>query len=156
MHKVQKSVDINAPAERIYEFLGQPANLPEIWPNLISTSKITQGVGGACDFDWLFKMAGIQIHGHAKCEEGVPGKYVRYRNTGIPGTFVFRYSALDGHGTRLQLTVDYDFPSSVLGRIAEVLAVKINERDIDSMLMNVKDVMEYGVPGLSARERASY
>lgn len=49
-----------------------------------------------------------------------------------------------GSGTRLSLTVEYTMPIPVIGKIAEAVAAKINERDLDTMLANLKDVMGHG------------
>ncbi len=89
-------------------------------------------------------MAGIHFKGHAKTLEAKPGKLVRMQNaSGIPSTFVWTYEGLNGTGTKLTLEVEYDIPAPVLGKIAEALLAKINERDADTMLANLKDVMEH-------------
>jgi uncharacterized membrane protein len=143
MKKLQKKIEIKAPAQRVYDYLMQPANLPGIWPNLVSVSNVVPGAGGRYDFDWVFKMAGIHFRGHAKCEEAVPGKRSRFHNEGgIPSTFLWTFEGLDGTGTRLNLDVEYAMPAPVLGRVAEALAAKINERDIETLLANLKDVLE--------------
>jgi uncharacterized membrane protein len=151
MHKIERSIDIKAPPQRIYEFLAQPPNLLSIWPNMVSVANVLQGKGGANDFDWVFKMAGVQFKGHATVEEAQPARLVRYRNkSGIPSTFIWTYAGLNGSGTRLSLAVEYDMPRNVIGRIAEAIVAKINERDLDTMLGNLKDVMEQPGAGISA------
>jgi len=145
MHKIQKTIDIKASAQRVYDFLNDPTNLPSIWPNLVSVSNVVPGVGGAHDFDWVFKMAGVHLKGHSKAEEAVPGKLARFRNEGgIPSTFRWTYTGFDGSGMRLMVEVEYDLPVPVIGKIAEAIALKINERDFDAMLGNLKDLMEAG------------
>lgn len=143
MHKIQKIIEIKAPVQRVYDFVNQPTNLPSIWPNLVSVSNVVAKTGGAHDFDWVFKMAGVQLKGHATAEEAESGKRGRFRNDGIPSTFVWTYSGLDGSGTRLSLEVEYTMPNSVLGKITEAIVAKLNERDLDTMLTNLKDVMEH-------------
>jgi len=148
MHKIQKSIEIKAPVQRVYDYVNQPANLLSIWPNMVSVSNVVAKPGGAHDFDWVFKMAGVQFKGHTKVEEAVSGKLARFRNEGgIPSTFRWTYSGLDGSGTRLDLEVEYAMPPSVLGKITEAIVAKINERDLDTMLSNLKDVTEHGTAG---------
>jgi len=154
MQKIQRTIDIKAPVQRVYEFVHQPNNLPSIWPNMVSVSNVVARPGGAHDFDWVFKMVGVHFKGHCAVEEAQPGKLVRVRNeSGIPSTFLWTYSGTNGSGTRLSLTVEYAMPTPVIGKIAEVLAAKINERDLDNMLANLKDVMEHSTTaaGVSAR-----
>ena len=156
MHKIQKTVEIKAPVQSVYDFVNQPTNLPSIWPNMVSVSNVVAKMGGAHDFDWVFKMAGIHFKGHTKVEEAEAGKRARVRTEGgIPSTFVWTYSGLDGSGTRLSLEVEYTMPTSVIGKITEAIVAKINERDLETMLSNLKDVMEHATTatgvGASAR-----
>jgi len=153
MHKIQRVIDIKAPVQRVYDFVNQPNNLPGIWPNMVSVSNVVPKAGGAHDFDWIFKMVGVHFKGHCAVEEAESGRYTRVRNeSGIPSTFLWTYTGTNGAGTRLSLTVEYTMPTPVIGKIAEVLAAKINERDLDNMLANLKDVMEHSTTaGVSAR-----
>ncbi len=147
MKKIQKTIEIKAPAQRIYDFLTQPSNLPSVWPNLVAVSNVTPGPGGAYDFDWTYKMAGFPFHGHAKVEDAQPAKLVRIRNGGgIPSTFLWTYQTLDGAGTRLTVEVEYTIPTPVVGKVAEALVAKLNERDAETLLGNLKDLMEHEAP----------
>lgn len=145
MKKIRKTIEIKAPVQRVYDFLTQPTNLPSIWPNMIAVTNVVASTGGSHDFDWQYKMAGIHFHGHSKTLEAQPGKLVRMQNEGgIPSTFVWTYQGLDGAGTRLTVDVEYTIPTPIVGKIAEALLAKLNERDADTLLANLKDVMESG------------
>lgn len=151
MHKIQRSIDIKAPATRIYEFVNRPDNLSAIWPNLVSVSNVSPKAGGASEFDYVFKMGGSQFKGHTHVEEAQPGKLARFRNDGgIPSTFRWTYKAADGSGTRLTLDVEYSMPSSLSGKLPETMQTRINERDLDTMLANLKDVVEHGTTAIGA------
>ncbi len=144
MLKIKRTVEIKAPVQRVYDYLCQPTNLPSIWPNMVSVSNVVPAKGGANEFDWTFKMAGVHFNGHSKVEDAQSGKLARYRNEGgIPSTFLWTYAGLDGSGTRLTVEVEYSIPTPVVGKVAEHLVAKINERDLDTMLSNLKDVMEH-------------
>ncbi|HEX7603838.1 MAG TPA: SRPBCC family protein [Polyangiaceae bacterium] len=156
MQKIQRTIDIKAPVQRVYDFVNQPNNLLSIWPNMVSVSNVVARPGGAHDFDWVFKMVGFHFKGHCAVEEAQSGKFARVRNeSGIPSTFLWTY-ATNGSGTRLSLTVEYAMPTPVIGKIAEVLAAKINERDLDNMLANLKDVMEHGTTAVDVSARAPH
>ena len=117
MQKIQRTIDIKAPVQRVYDFINQPNNLPGIWPNMVSVSNVVAEAGGAHHFDWVFKMVGVHFKGHAKVEEAQSGKFVRVRNeSGIPSTFVWTYTGLDGSGTRLSLSVEYTCPAQCSAR----------------------------------------
>ncbi len=143
MKRIKRSVEIDAPVERVYEYLTQPSNLLGIWPNMLSVSNVVSREGGAPDFDWEYKMAGIKFKGHAKTEEAQPYKLVRVKNeSDIASTLCWTYQAIDGKRTRLGLDVEYSITTPIVGKVAESLIAKSNERDIDRLLTNLKDVME--------------
>jgi len=152
MKQIKRTIQIKAPVQRVYEFLTQPANLLSIWPNMVSVSNVVATTGGSHDFDWEYRMVGFHFKGHAKTEVAQPGKLVRMRNEGgIPSTFIWTYEGLDGAGTKLSLDLQYTIPAPVIGKIAEALVARINERDADTLLANLKDVMEAGATtGVSA------
>ena len=144
MKKITRTIEIKAPVQRVFDFLTQPTNLPSIWPNMVAVSNVADRGNGAHDFDWVYKMGGIHFKGHAKTEEAIPGKLARVRNdSGIPSTFVWSYEGLNGGTTRLTLSVEYEIPTPVVGKIAEALLTKLNERDAENMLANLKDTMEH-------------
>jgi uncharacterized membrane protein len=59
---------------------------------------------------------------------------------GIPSTFVWTYQPEDG-GTRLTVEVEYTVPVKVLGRLAEPVVAKLNEREAETVLENLKTAM---------------
>jgi uncharacterized membrane protein len=154
MKKMSRTIEIKAPVQRVYDFLTQPANLPGIWPNLVSVSNVVAAMNGSHDFDWNYKMGGIHFKGHAKTEAAEPGKLVRVRNEGgIDSTFLWTYQGLNGANTRLKVDIEYTIPTPVIGKLAEALAAKMNERDLDHLLANLKDVMEQGEKSVAVEAR---
>jgi uncharacterized membrane protein len=144
MRRIHRTIDIEAPLQRVWEMLNQPNNLPGVWPHLVAVSNIDPHEGGTSDFDWVFKMGGLHFNGHAFVETARPGEYVRYRNEGgIPSTFVWNYEAKTSGSTRLTVDVEYTIPTPVIGKIAEALVAKSNERDLDALLRNTKERLEY-------------
>ena len=55
----------------------------------------------------------------------------------------------------LSLDVAYTIPTPVIGKLAEAIIAKINERDLEAMLENLKDVMEHATPGVDLIDEAS-
>jgi len=146
MKKITRTIEIKAPVQRVYDFLTQAENLPSIWPNMVSVSNVTAASNGSHDFDWVYKMAGIHFKGHAETQEAISGKLLRMRNqAGIPSTFRWMFEGLNGGATRLTVAIEYEIPGAIFGKIAEALLVKLNERDCDTLLANLKDAMEHGV-----------
>lgn len=156
MKKIRKTIEIKAPVQRVFDFLAQPSNLPTIWPNMVAVSNAVPRMAGLHDFDWEFRMVGFHFTGHTRILEAQAGKFARLQTSGgIPSTFVFTYQGLDGSGTRLTVDVEYEIPTPIIGKLAEAIVAKMNERDIETMLGHLKDVMEVGTvsaaTGVAAR-----
>lgn len=151
MAKIKKFVSINAPLDRVFEYLTHPEHLPEIWPSMIEVSGVQRKADGSHSFDWVYKMAGVHFNGHAETTEIETNKRVVVRNDkGIPSTFYWTYSGENG-GTRVTLEVDYTLPGRVLDKLAEPFLHRVNEREAESMLENLKARMEIGMqPGKTA------
>lgn len=154
MKRMSKSIDINASAERVYDHLTRPENLLAIWPSLVEVTNVQRRDDGSHSFDWAYKMAGIRFHGKAKSTRVEKNVYVEVQNEGgIPSVFKWRYQP-QGSATRLTVDVEYTIPASVLGKVAEVLVAKINEREMETLLVNLKGILETMVPanaGVAAR-----
>ena len=142
MIKVKGSILINAPVEKVFAFMDDPCNLPEIWPSMIETRVKGPSPAGGQDFEWEYKMAGLRIKGESEVIERIPDrKVVTHSKKGIETTFVWSYEPEDG-GTRLTVEAEYNIPIPLVGKLAENVIVKQNEREADILLENLKTRME--------------
>ncbi|GMV15913.1 MAG: hypothetical protein AMXMBFR56_41370 [Polyangiaceae bacterium] len=145
MAKIRKSISIRAPLNQVYDFMTQPENLLEIWPSMVEVSHVVRSADGSHSFDWVYKMGGIHFKGHAATSEVIQNQRVVVKNDkGIPSTFFWAYSGENGN-TKLILDVDYTLPSRLLDKLAEPFLTKINEREAETLLENLKNRMELGM-----------
>ncbi len=144
MAKIRKTVSIKAPLNLVFDFMTHPENLPEIWPSMVEVSNIKRSADGAHSFDWTYKMAGIHFKGHSDSTEVKTNERVVVKNEkGIPSTFIWTYAGEDG-GLRLTLEVDYTMPSRLLEKLTEPFLTRLNEREAETVLENLKLRMELG------------
>ena len=142
MAKLVKSVTIHAPVDKVYNYMTEPTNLPEIWPSMVEIKDVQQSPDGKAKYHWKYKMAGLFFEGDTETVEVVPNQRVVTHNTGgIPSSFVWTYQPENG-GTKLTVEVEYTVPVPVLGKLAEAAVVKINEHEADTLLANLKTRME--------------
>lgn len=154
MHRIRKSVEIKAPVARVYELLTIPQNLPGIWPSMVEVTNTERRSDGWQRFDWVYKMAGMHFRGHAETVRVEPSKYVEIKNeSGIPSTFRWTYETR-GSSTIVTCEVEYTMPTPVLGRLAEAVVAKLNERELATMLENAKTALELS-PQATANGQAS-
>jgi carbon monoxide dehydrogenase subunit G len=142
MVKISRSIYINAPVEKIFTFLADPCNLPEVWPSMVATQVTGITHTGGQNFNWEYKMAGMRIQGESEVLEHIPNqKVITQSKKGIESKFIWRYQP-EGKGTRLQVEVDYIVPVPLLGKLAESVVAKLNEHEADVLMENIKTRME--------------
>ena len=142
MEKIRKYAFIEALPTKIFGYLTEAAHLTEVWPSLVEVSKVETKPDGAHSFDWTYKMAGLKFHGHAETVEVQRDRLRLVRNTsGIPSTFRWTFEPRD-NGTDLALEVEYEMPGKLLGRLAAPFLRRVNERDADTLIHNLKERME--------------
>ncbi len=142
MEKVRKSIQIRAPVAQVFDHLSKPANLLEIWPSMIEVKNEVVQASGAHTFDWTYKMAGVRFHGRCETVEVEPNRLrVDHNESGIPSTFRWEYQGADGT-TEVLLDIEYELPFALLGRIAAPFVRRLNEREAETLLENLKERME--------------
>ena len=142
MTKVEKTITVNAPAEKIYNYVGNPENLPEVWPSLVEVMDVQSLPNGGNSNRWAYKMAGIRLKGTSEDTERVPNeRIVSKTKGGVESTQTWVLQPEAG-GTKVSFVVEYTVPVPVIGKIAEVIIVKMNDREADSLLANLKLRME--------------
>ena len=142
MAKVEKTITINAPVEKVFGYFDEPTNLPEIWPSMVEVKDVQRLPNGGTSFRFMYKAAGILLESTSEDTEYVANqRMVSKRKGGIESTTTVMFQPEAG-GTKVTFEAEYTMPIPVLGKIAEAVAVKANEREIELMLANLKDMME--------------
>jgi len=87
-------------------------------------------------------MAGILIEGESTVTESVPNKRIGFQTKGaVASDWLLVVDVKDG-GTEVELNIEYTIPVPVLGKVAEKIILKRNEREADLAMENIKVIME--------------
>jgi hypothetical protein len=87
-------------------------------------------------------MAGVLLKGETTVTEHLPNeRIVSQGKGGVTSTWIFSFKTQDG-GTMMELDIEYTIPIPVLGKIAEKIVLKRNEREADLAMSNIKEKME--------------
>jgi uncharacterized membrane protein len=137
----KNSIVIHAPADRVFAYVDDPMNLVEWLPSMVEIRNVI-GTGAGQQQEWTYKMAGLLLRGQATVVEHVPNKSAVHQTIGMISSN-FGY-AVEPHeeGSVLTLEVEYSVPIPVLGKLAEHIALRRNERDFQIALENVKETLE--------------
>ena len=142
MPRIHKSVDIHAPVNRVFSYVDDPKNDPE-WMMSMVEVKDVKGSGAGAHFSWDYKMVGMHFHGETDRIEDIPEKKIVDRTKGgIESTWTFSFDPR-GDMTHLDVDIDYSIPIPVLGKLAEKVLLKHNEREAEQSLLNIKERVEH-------------
>jgi len=144
MAKIVRSVTINVPVEKVFNYLDDPSNLPEIWPSLVEVSDVQrtpEGVGSSNH--WVYKLAGIRLKGINEIVEYVTNERIVHKASGggLKSTQTYTFEGTNG-GTKFTCETVYTIAIPVLGKLAEAFVVKLNENEADVFMANLKARME--------------
>jgi uncharacterized membrane protein len=146
MAELETSITINAPIEKVFAFLTDPRNLPEIWPSMIEVKHVTPAPKGGFNFEWVYKMAGMQIEGASETVEYVLNERTVTKGIkGIESKFTWLYKPLN-KTTKLTVEIEYKVPLPLLGKLAEAVVLKRNEQEAETLLFNLKSRLEIETP----------
>jgi len=141
MPTINNSINISAPVEKVFAYLSDPRNSTEWFVGMTENTDVS-GSGVGQHSRWTYTMIGIPFHGDSKLTEHVPNQRLVYEQTGgITSIMTFTFAPHEG-GTKLGLDIDYTIPVPVLGKLAEKVVFKRNQREAQMSMENIKERSE--------------
>jgi uncharacterized membrane protein len=142
MARVEKSIVINAPVEKVFAFVDEPTNLPSVWPALKEIKDVVRLPNGGTSDNYVYSMGGMRFSGHSETIERLPNQLlVTQSKSGIENTLRWSFRP-EGGGTKVTLVAEYKVPVPLVGKIAEALLLRQNEQEAVTVLANLKQRME--------------
>jgi len=144
MATIHKSIDIDAPVERVFEILTDPRRLPEYAQGLISVEDIRQTEQHVGDsFRAIYSVLGLRFPmTFTATEYEHPSTLTRCFEGGMKGTWTWRLEP-QGKGTHVTTAMEYEMAGGILGKAMNaVLVERMNEKNAKGMLENLKLVSE--------------
>jgi carbon monoxide dehydrogenase subunit G len=139
---IDESIWINAPVEQVFAFVAEPGNLLEIWPSLQDVRNVQPLPSGGYCYDWTYRMAGLRRYGHAVWVEFIKDQRMAIRTEGsILDSLLWTFQP-EAAGTRLTVSAEYSIPGTALARLVEPVIHRMSEREINTILGNLKARME--------------
>ena len=141
MAKVQRTITINAPVEKVFAYIADPTNELEFIPGITDIRNV-KGEGVGRTYNWTYKMMGISRSGKSETiEYKLNERYVSKSSGGIVSTWTWTFMPEAG-GTQMNLGVDFTIPVPVIGKFAERLVIRQTEREADLAMATLKDRLE--------------
>lgn len=141
MPTINSSINISAPVEKVFAYVTDPLTTPEWFVGMTEVTDVT-GSGADQHSRWTYTMIGIPFHGESKLTEYVPNeRAVSKQEGGLPSIITYTFSPYEG-GTKLGMDIDYTIPVPVLGKLAEKVVFKRNQREAQLSMENIKERLE--------------
>lgn len=147
MQRVTRSITIHAPARRIFDFISEPNNLPNLWPSLWVVEDIHRLPGGGKQFRWMQKFADVRFEGHSDDIEYKVNRHITRRiSGGLQATVLWDLEA-EGDKTNVTLAIEYVIPPLLLhgGRTVASISERY-EQEVDKMLANLREKTALSFP----------
>ena len=135
------SIEINAPADRVFAYLDEPMNLPDWMPGMVEVRNVI-GTGAGQQYEWSYKMAGIVMRGQTTVIEYVVNDCAVHQNIGSISAIWGYCLEPSEQGTRVTIDVEYSIPIPVIGKLAERIVLRRNEREFHLAMENLKELLE--------------
>ena len=143
MSKVAQSLEVSCSAESLMEYIVDVSNHPAFIGPLKSVTNIKGDVRKpGTSWDWVYSLAGVELTGKAETVRFTPGKEFVYKTTtGAKSTFSYS-AAPSGKKTKLSLNVDYEVPTSALGKMKASMFEKLNDAEGKRVVENLRALLE--------------
>ena len=145
MAKVNRSIRINAPVRKVFEFVTSPDNWTRYVTSLMAVKDQSPDLpkkGGT--FGWEYKMLGFRLTG-----KGAVTDYARNRSFGLrldgKATVEEFYEFIEGDDgdTTLKVRVEYEMPLKAVEQLMNTrLGEKLNSLESKHVLENIKAMCE--------------
>jgi uncharacterized membrane protein len=140
----EKSVTINRPAEDLYRFWRDFANLPRFMKHLDSVSTSAERRS-----HWVATgPAGTKVQWDAEITEDRPNELIAWRSlegADVANSGMVRFEpATGGRGTVVRVVLDYNPPAGALGASVAKLFGEAPQQQIEGDLRRFKNIMEAG------------
>ncbi len=142
MIKSELSVQIKASPEQVFARVSNPMNAIEDVPSVIEVRDI-KGKGKGMTYTSLYKMAGVRLSLNTTVSEFILNKMYseQYEVMGKKGSLTYQIQPREG-GCQLSIVCQYEVPIPLIGKLAESLLKKLNEREFQTNLDNIKARLE--------------
>lgn len=141
MIKSELSITIDAPPEKVFARIDDFESNIEWVPSLIEIKNVT-GKGKGQTHQSVYKMMGVKMELNATITEHVLNERLVLEATGGGSAkMIYALEPLN-NGCKLDVTYEYSMPIPLVGKIAERLLKKRNEREFQTCLENLKELVE--------------
>jgi uncharacterized membrane protein len=141
----QKTINIDAPVERVFEFWNNPHNFPHFMTNVRDVRDLGNGRS-----QWTVAgPAGLSVKWNAVVTDLIPNKIIAWRSeegSGVANAGIVRFDPNNGAGTRVTIRMSYNPPAGAIGHAFAKIFGANPKREMDEDMLRMKTMIETGRP----------
>ena len=140
MATIKRNFFVKASQEQTFAFLADHANDSKWLPGLTDARNFS---GEGADYRWkmTYKMVGMSFNVAGQVtEHDPPRRHVAETRSGMVSTWDWTLEP-EGDGTRVSLKMEYTIPVVALGKLAEKILFKQNEKAADEGMANLQRIL---------------
>lgn len=140
-----KTINIDAPVERVFEFWKNPHNFPQFMTNVREVRDLGNGRS-----QWTVAgPAGLLVKWNAVVTDLIPNKIIAWKSeagSAIANAGIVRFDPNNGSGTRVTVRMSYNPPAGAIGHAFAKVFGANPKREMDQDLLRMKTMIETGHP----------
>jgi uncharacterized membrane protein/osmotically-inducible protein OsmY len=140
-----KTINIDAPVERVFEFWKNPHNFPHFMTNVREVRDLGNGRS-----QWTVAgPAGLPVKWNAVVTDLIPNKIIAWKSetgSAIANAGIVRFDPNNGSGTRVTVRMSYNPPAGAIGHAFAKIFGANPKREMDQDLLRMKTMIETGHP----------
>jgi fatty-acyl-CoA synthase len=139
--RIEESVTIEAPRERVWELIDDPADYPALldWVTTFAPHDEDREPGVGARYDMRVRVGSANVGGLVEIVEYDPQCDIVWTSvSGVEQRGRLRVRSDSGAATRLTMRISYGAPGALLGTLAELMSVRQVSTSVRRSLENVK------------------
>jgi uncharacterized membrane protein/osmotically-inducible protein OsmY len=140
-----KTINIDAPVERVFEFWNNPHNFPHFMTNVRDVRDLGNGRS-----QWTVAgPAGLSVKWNAVVTDLIPNKIIAWKSeegSGVANAGIVRFDPNNGSGTRVTIRMSYNPPAGAIGHAFATIFGANPKREMDQDMLRMKTMIETGRP----------
>ena len=142
MVDVSDSIEVAERRRAVFEFLDDPDNHATVTPSLVAVENVQPLENGGKRADFTYSIGGVKLTGELEETVHEPDDRMVFELRGqLPGEIDIQFEDVED-GTRVTYGARYEIPGRVLETLAEPFVRRYNEREVRTLLENLKTRLE--------------
>lgn len=148
MITIEKSVVIDAPVEKVFAYVVDPAHEPEYMTGTDAVKDIQRLPDGRYTYTTVSTFLGLHVDSKSEQVEVVPNERIvdKSQGGGIDGTVTERFERIEGGKTRVSLVAESTLHAGPLSKFGESFFERYMSHGVEMAMEAAKAHIEAGAP----------